>query len=338
MGHCYQQLQEWERSEINRLLCLGRSRAEIGRQLGRDRSTIHREIGRNTLPRAGPRLERRGRPRAIYRPVAAERRAQRLRHTRRGTKIGRLSQLGAHIRDHLAMGQSPEQIAGRLRLDQGRAMISHESIYRFIYSRAGRREKLHNHLAQAKSRRGRRARLGQTKPLIPDRISIHARPPEIKRDLAFGHWEADLMHFGRTGLSALVLTEQKSRFLLATRQLGKKSITTAANIKRLLDRLPAAAAASLTFDNGGEFAAHRSLGISTYFCDPHSPWQKGAVENAIGRLRRILSQPKSFDTQSDDPFDTLIASHNNTPRKCLRFRTPMEAFLSQIQTSVALDL
>jgi IS30 family transposase len=336
MGHCYQQLQEWERSEINRLLCLGISRAEIGRRLGRDRSTVHREIERNARPRAGPRIERRGRPCAVYQPTSAERRAQRLRHARRGTKIGRLSQLGEHIRDHLAMGRSPEQIAGRLRREKGRAVISHESIYRFIYSRIGRIEKLHNHLAQSKSRRGRRARLGQSKPLIPNRISIHERPPEIKRDLAFGHWEADLMHFGRTGLSALVLTEQNSRFLLAMPQHGKKSLTTAANIKRLLDPLPAVATASLTFDNGGEFAAHRSLGVSTYFCDPHSPWQKGAIENAIGRLRRSPLQPDKF--QSDDTFDEIVARHNNTPRKCLDFRTPTEAFLNQIQTSVALDL
>jgi IS30 family transposase len=187
MGHHYGQLLEWERSEIYRLLSAGVSQSEIGRRLERSTSTISREIARNRLPRKG------------YQPVAAERQALVRRHARRTSKIKRLSQLEEHIRDHLAMGQSPEQIAGRLRRVEDRFSISHESIYRFIHSPAGRKEKLHNYLAQAKSRRGRRARLGQRKPLIPDRVSIQDRPRSIKRDLRFGHWEADLMIFSRGG-------------------------------------------------------------------------------------------------------------------------------------------
>jgi transposase, IS30 family len=210
MGHHYEQLRESERNEIYRLLSAGVSQSEIGRRLGRSKGTISREIARNRLPRDG------------YQPFAAERRAKRRRHAGRTSKIKRLSQLEEHIRDHLAMGQSPEQIAGRLRLVEDRFSISHESIYRFIHSPAGRKERLHNFLAQAKSRRGRRARLGQRKPLIPDRVSIRDRPPFIKLDLPFGHWEGDLMTFGRGGGNALVLTEQKSRFILAARQNRKE--------------------------------------------------------------------------------------------------------------------
>jgi IS30 family transposase len=319
MGHHYEQLREWERNEIYRLLSAGFSQSAIGRRLRRSSSTISREIGRNYLPRQG------------YQPVAAERRAQRRRHARRTGKIKRLSQLEEHIRDHLAMGQSPEQIAGRLRRVDDRFSISHESIYRFIHSAAGRRERLHNYLAQAKSRRGRRARLGQRKPLIPDRVSIHDRPPSIKLALPFGHWEGDLMTFSRAGGNALVLTEQRSRFILAARQAGKKSLTTAATIKRLLKRTPKPAKASITFDNGGEFAAHKSLRLDTYFCDPHSPWQKGAVENAIGRLRRDLPRKTRPGDHSEDDFDSIIAIHNDTPRKCLGFQTPAEAFQRELK-------
>lgn len=319
MGHQYEQLREWERGEIYRLLSAGVSQSEIGRCLQRSTGTISREIRRNRGPRGG------------YEPVSAERRAYRRRHARRLSKIKRLSQLEEHVRDHLAMGQSPEQIAGRLRLIEDRFSISHESIYRFIHSPAGRKEQLHNYLAQAKSRRGRRARLGQRKPLIPDRVSIHDRPPAIKLDLPFGHWEGDLMTFSRAGGNALVLTEQKSRFILAARQTGKKSLTTAATIKRLLHRTPTSAKASITFDNGGEFAGHKSLKLDTYFCDPHSPWQKGAIENAIGRLRRDLPRKTQPGDHSDADFNNIIATHNETPRKCLGFQTPAEAFRREIR-------
>jgi IS30 family transposase len=318
MGHHYEQLHEWERNEICRLLSAGVSQAEIGRRLQRSCSTISREVRRNRSARHG------------YQPSLAEHQAYRRRHARRLSKIERLSQLEEHIRDRLAMGQSPEQIAGRLRREQDRLSISHESIYRFIHSPAGRRERLHNYLAQAKSRRGRRARLGQRKPLIPDRVSIHDRPDAIKQTLLFGHWEGDLMNFRRAGGNALILAEQKSRLILAARQSGKKSLATATTIHRLLKQAPKAAAASITFDNGGEFAAHKSLGLDTYFCDPHSPWQKGAVENAIGRLRRFLPRTTVLNLQPDILFDRIIALHNHTPRKCLGFKTPAEAFQAEI--------
>jgi transposase, IS30 family len=206
------------------------------------------------------------------------------------------------------MGHSHEQIAGRLRRDDHSLAISPESIYRFIHSPKGRKEKLHNYLAQAKSRRGRRARLGQSKPMIPNRVSIHERPAEVKRALPFGHWEGDLMIFSRSGGNALVLTEQKSRFILAAKQTGKKSLPTAAAIRRLFKSMPKQALASITFDNGGEFAAHKSLRLDTYFCDPHRPWQMGAVENAIGRLRRPLPRKTKPGDASGHGFDRIIAT------------------------------
>jgi transposase, IS30 family len=325
MGRYYEQLQEWERAEIFRLRSAGISQSEIGRRLGRSKSTISRETRRNSSPRGG------------YQPVAAERMALRRRHARRGSKIKRLSQLEKHVRDHLAMGQSPEQIAGRLRLVEDSFSISHESIYCFIHSPAGRRERLHRFLAQGKSRRGRRARPGQRKPLIPDRISIQARPSSIKSNLSFGHWEADLMSFGRGAGNALVLTEQSSRFVLAAHQTSKKSLTTAAAIRRLLKPIPELAKLSITFDNGGEFAAHKSLKLDSYFCDPHSPWQKGAVENAIGRLRRFLPRTIKPGELSNSLFNAIITRHNHTPRKCLGFQTPAELFRRQTQNIVALD-
>ena len=91
---------------------------------------------------------------------------------------------------------------------------------------------------------------------------------------------------------------------------------------------------SITFDNGTEFAQHHllndQLAIRTFFCDPHSPWQKGAVENAIGRLRRYLPRKTNLDTIDHDSLDTSIAAYNNTPRKCLDFKTPAEVFSAKL--------
>lgn len=329
MGQQYEQLRESERAEIFRLREAGMTLSAIGRHLERSCSTIGREIKRN------------GMNGEIYHAVAAERLALRRRHARPGTKIERSSRLQDHIRKSLAMGHSPEQISGRLERDKSSLSISHESIYRFVHSGKGRQEKLHNYLAQRKSRRGRRARLGQSKPLIPDRVDIDERPSAIKQELLFGHWEADLMGFAKRRNPMLVLIEHRTRYILAVRQDNKTSQHTAKMIRKLLSAMPGQARLSVTFDNGGEFAAHKTLGMSTYFCHPHSPWQKGAVENTIGRLRRALPRSTLIAELGEAQIAARIDQCNNTPRKCLAFQTAAEAMEAQIKSlkpAVALDV
>jgi IS30 family transposase len=289
--------------------------------IGRNKGTISRELRRNALPRGE------------YVPVSAERIALSRRYQKRRSKIERSSWLLETVRDQLiAMGRSPEQIAGRLELDEGKPIISHESIYRFAHSKTGRKENLHRYLPQAKAKRGRRARR-DGKPLIPNRVSIHDRPAHIAARQEFGHWEGDLMAFSKPGSNNIVLAERKSRYILAARQPDKTAATTTTSMRDLLLNLPQPAKQSVTFDNGGEFAQHASLGLPTYFCDPHSPWQKGTVENSIGRLRRDLPRSTSPTDHSENDFHDIIASHNHTPRKCLGFKTPAETFLHEINQS-----
>ncbi len=326
MGKHYEQLTESERCEIFRLHATGISQAEIGRMIGRNKGTISRELRRNALPRGD------------YMPLSAERIALSRRYQKRRSKIERSSWLLETVREQLiAMGRSPEQIAGRLELDQGKPVISIESIYRFAHSRLGRKENLHRYLPQGKARRGRRAKKDR-KPLIPNRISIHDRPDVIAARQEFGHWEGDLMAFSRPGHNNLVLTERKSRYILAARQPDKTAATTTASLTALFFLWPKHAKRSITFDNGGEFVGHSSLGVPTYFCDPRSPWQKGTVENSIGRLRRDMPRPTQPTDHTQDDFDDIIATHNETPRKCLGFRTPTEVLLSEINQNVALDV
>ncbi len=163
MGQSYGQLSEQERCAIFRLHAGGISRGEIARHLGRHKSTIGRELRRNALPSG-------------YQPVAAERMARARRW--RGTKIERSSQLRATVDDQLiAMGRSPEQIAGRLEREQGKPVISHESIYRYIYSPLGRRQKhCLQQLLQCFSVHWLRVEGTYGSPTLDHVEKLHARP------------------------------------------------------------------------------------------------------------------------------------------------------------------
>src|SRR5512143_2615045 len=195
MGAKYEQLDLDERIEVARLDEAGTSRRQIGRMIGRSASTVGRELRRNTLSRGG------------YKPASADRIA--LSRRRRLSRIERVSPLRSHVCDRLAMGWSPEQIAGRLEQEGSEHRISHESIYRFIYRPRLRREKLHRFLPRAKATRGRRYFKRRRDP-IPGRTSIHERPRAVETREQFGHWEGDLMHFRTQRGNLLTLCERKT--------------------------------------------------------------------------------------------------------------------------------
>lgn len=152
--------------------------------------------------------------------------------------------------------------------------------------------------------------------------------------------EADYMLFSKSGQSLLVAHERQSRYTLLTRPPDRKAHSTAAWLTEMLDRIPASLRKTLTVDNGTEFAFHYhltdQLGIDTFFCDTHSPWQKGGIENAIGRLRRRLPRKTDLAAISQIDIETIIHAYNQTTRKCLDFKTPAEAFC-ELQSTVALQ-
>ncbi|HYN46683.1 MAG TPA: IS30 family transposase [Allosphingosinicella sp.] len=217
---------------------------------------------------------------------------------------------------------------------------SAESIYRHAYSADGRRAGLPRLLAQRKSKRGRRRRNGAREPSIPNRTPIHQRPTKAHLRSQFGHWEGDLMHFRRQRDILLTLQERRSRLTLARRLLSKDADLTASAIAAELSGLPAKARRTITHDNGGEFARHEAvtgrIGLRAYFCDPHSPWQRGGIENANGLLRRDLPRKTSLAGYTDADIDDVIWNLNSTPRKCLGYRTPIEAFAANL--GVALEM
>jgi transposase, IS30 family len=322
MGRSYAQLSLEDRCEISRLQANGCSIRQIAAALDRAPSTIAREVKRNSGRRVG------------YKPSYADEQARARRWS--GSRLERQPDLRNTVLDHLKRGWSPEQIAGRLERDNRRALISHESIYRFIHAQIARTNdyRWRLYLPRAKSKRGFRGRRGGSPAsFIHGRIPISERPQVVADRSRAGDWEADLMLFAKYGQAILTLHERHSRILLATRPPNKAADPIAEQLVGLFAGLPQPLRQTVTFDNGTEFAYHfrlHRLAMATFFCDPHAPWQKGGIENAISRIRRFIPRKIDLATLSDDHFHALIAAYNNTPRKCLDFQTPAEIFLAQL--------
>jgi IS30 family transposase len=318
----YSQITLEERCNIAHLQASGSSIREIATTLDRSPSTISREIKRNS--------DSKGR----YRPLYADQQGFARRWT--GSKLDRDPELREHVLNRLSSGFSPEQIAGKLALDTGRSCISYETIYRFIYAQITRTKdyRWRHLLPRAKSKRGWRGRGGGSSvSFIAHRKPLNERPKEADDRKTPGHWEADYMLFSKYGQSVLTLYERRSRILIATRQPSREAKPTAKAIKDILAPLPPAWRQTVTFDNGTEFARHYDLhgiGVKTFFCEPRKPWQKGGVENSIGRLRRHLPRKTDLDTVSKDRFENILRSYNNTPRKCLGYRTSAEIFQKEV--------
>jgi len=322
MGNRYSQISIEERCELARLQAAGTSIRQIAASLDRAPSTIARELKRNSSPTTG------------YKPSYAHERAR--SHRWVGSRLDRDSGLRDHVLSRLDQGFSPEQVPGRLAHEQGEPVISHETIYRFIYAQIIRTNDFswRHYLPRAKSKRGWRGRKGGSPArLIHLRRPISERPEEANDRATPGHWEGDLMLFGVHKQPVLALHERHSRLLIAARPPSKHADPMAQIMAKILASLPAPWRQTVTFDNGTEFARHHrlhALGIQTFFCDTHSPWQKGGVGNAIGRMRRTLPRKTDLAAVTNQRFNELVRAYNNTPRKCLGYLTPAEVLWDQV--------
>jgi IS30 family transposase len=235
---------------------------------------------------------------------------------------------------------SPEQIAAWLKHtypDDPSWHVSHETIYRtlFIQSRGALKRELLAHLRRrGRLRRARVPRLTSIGPLA-DAISIRERPASVEDRAVPGHWEGDLLLGGRqTQIATLV--ERRSRYVMLVRMPTKSAPVVAAALARQIQRLPQHLRRSLTWDRGRELAAHRDLTLATdmqvYFCDPHSPWQRGSNENTNGLLRQYFPKGTNLAQYSQATLDAVAHELNERPRKTLGFQTPA-AMLDQIVAS-----
>jgi IS30 family transposase len=320
----YSHLTAEERDRLADLRAGGASLRAISRALGRAASTISREIRRNALESGA------------YRPHVAEG-AYMLRRQRRA-RLETDAKLAAYVTDRLTEGWTPEQIAGRLRLgiERGLRAVCAETIYGWIYrarQKAGRLWRyLTRHHARRRKRHGRASR-----DTIAEKTHISQRSDDADARATVGHWEADLV-ICRRSRPILVLHERKTRITLMARLAGKTAAETVAAMMATFRRLDPRMRASVTFDNDTCFARHMllrgMLSATTYFCDAYASWQKGGIENANGRIRRWLPRGADLDTISEDDIQEIAMTINLTPRKCLGYRSPVEAFHSELGKDV----
>ena len=237
----------------------------------------------------------------------------------------------------LEAGWSPQRIAGRLKQEApDQPSVCHETICRHVHGPEGREDGLYRHLPKARRRRGSRYGRKPRAASIPRERWIGSRPAEVERRETFGPWEGDLLVLRREHGKANVtsLLERKSRLTFLLPNEDKRSAADAAGIADALRPPPEDARRTVTFDRGSEFAAYpqldRELAVASYFRDPHSPWQKGAVENANGRVRRFLPRESAPEALSRARLRRLADRLNDTPRRCLGYRTPREVFQEQL--------
>lgn len=310
-----------ERAEIRVGLEAGRSLREIARRLGRSGSTISREVNAHG-------------GRTAYRPMAAHRQAFERARRPKQTKIAGNDELRAAVTADLERLWSPQQIACRLRHvfpDRPEMWVSHETIYKSLYvqGRGELRRELARCLRTGRATRRPRGRAG-TRGRIPDMVNISERPPEAEDRAVPGHWEGDLI-MGANNRSAIgTLVERSTRFVILL-HLGddKTAEHVATQMAAAISSLPDTLQRSITWDQGKEMTRHAEFtvdtGVPVYFCDPHSPWQRGSNENTNGLLRQYF--PKGTDLSVHTPADLQAAadSLNGRPRQTLGWMTPSEA-------------
>lgn len=310
-----------ERQIIYDLKQQGISKAKIAKQLNRHRSTIHREIARHQ-------------DQGVYHPLIAEHRALESRTKHRLSRIEKYHTLRGYVMHHLKRGWSPEQIAGRLKRKKSKYIICHETIYRFIY-----RKKNRKYFLLLPNKKPKRYRQFARKPQVcrfGNKRIITERYNYIDKRFHYGHWEGDRIEFkGERSAAVTTLVERKTRLVVLIKNADKKSSLVMSDILNKFHNAPVVFCKTITFDQGSEFAKfallERKLECKVFFCHKHSPWEKGANENMNGRVRRHLPFHLNVNEIGQELLDELSNTLNNTPRKCLDFKTPRELFLKHFK-------
>jgi len=317
-----------ERRVIEDMLNAKMPVSKIAVELGRHRSSVYREIKRNRFADDElPYLN--GYYGMVAQKAARDRRARR-------RKLIRFPELRKAVIAQMMEGWSPEQIAGRLQFEGRRPRVSDETIYTYVFGPDGQSAELARHLpSRRKKRQPRYARRPSGLVFPPDR-SIHQRPDHVKIRETFGEWEGDLMIFERAQGNANIasLVERKTRFAVLFRNNERSTTHLMNRLMTVMEPLPQPARRSITFDRGIEFRNWRKLepgiGTEVWFCDPQAPWQKGSVENLNKRARRYLPRDTPVAALSNRNMRAICDRLNGTPRKCLGWRTPTEAFREEM--------
>lgn len=310
-----------EREEISRGIMAGCSMREIARHLERAPSSISREIARHGGMSG-------------YRALNADERAWRHARRPKACLLARNDALCQLVTHKLLIDWSPQQISGWLKQaysDDAAMQVSHETIYRslFVQARGALKKELTAHLRRGRSmRRNRRAMSQATKRgSIQDAVCIRERPAQVEDRAIPGHWEGDLLCGDATSQIA-TLVERQSRFVMLVKTPSKNSAQVVAALSKQIRKLPTQLRGSLTWDRGFELARHKDFTLATnmqvYFCDPHSPWQRGSNENTNGLLRQYLPKGQDVSNVTQRQLDFIANRLNQRPRKTLGYNTPAQ--------------
>ncbi len=287
----YRRVTVTERRLIRMWRQVGFGQREIARRLGRSASTVCREIARNTGGNC-------------YLPEQAHRKAQ--ERARRPGPRRFTEEVRRDAEMRLRGRWTPEMICGRAQLE-GRARVCKETIYKHIYADAKAGGDLCKCLPHAHRKRRRRCPRddGRRRGVIPSRRMIDERPCEAETRATVGHWEGDLVQGANKSGYLVTLVERCTRWALVGRTMSKEARAVAATICRMLGAMPRASRASLTLDNGREFARHErmaaKLGMDIFFAHPYHSWERGTNENINGLVRRLHPKKSSFASGGTAP-------------------------------------
>jgi transposase, IS30 family len=320
-----------DREELSRGLVAGNSLRQIAGRVGRAASTLSREVERNG-------------GRTAYRACHAERSAVRRARRPKPAKLALHSRLRREVERRLLERWSPQQIAARLVFDypdDTTMRVSHETIYRtlFVQARGALRKELTACLrTQRTQRRSHKRTEHSGTGRIRDMVRISERPSEVEDRAIPGHWEGDLL-MGKAGKSAIgTLVERSSRYVvLVSLPDGRTAPHVRAALTRQLTRLPAELRRTLTWDQGKEMADHVRFSVDTnidvYFCDPHSPWQRGSNENTNGLLRQYFPKTADLSIYTRAELASVARQLNTRPRQTLGWKKPAEVFCRSVAST-----
>jgi IS30 family transposase len=279
---------------------------------------------------------KRGQTKRGYRASAGQRCADRARRDRRSAKLATSLRLRREVQAGLQRRESPRQIAGRLRIDfpdDPEMRVSTETIYQSLYvqARGGLKRELTGYLRTGRSQRKPRRRTGERRGRIPGMVNISQRPPEVEDRAVPGHWEGDLIMGSSASNSAVgTLVERATGFVMLLHLPdGYGALAVQDALVAKMSTMPEQLRLSLTWDQGRELTNHvqiaEATGLDIYFCDPHSPWQRGSNENTNGLLRQYLPKGKDLSFYGPGLLDNIAAELNSRPRERHGFHTPAEA-------------
>ena len=312
----YHQLTEEERYRIAALRQEGFSQSRIARHLGRAPSTISRELSRNSSRWDGS-----------YRPSKAQERTNgRRSRSRRNTRFDRED--WKRVERLLRRQWSPEQTAGLLRRS-GELLISHETIYRYVWNDRARGGSLAQHLRGARKRRRKRYGRYDSRGRLAGKRHISTRPSFIERRRQVGHWEIDTVMGAGNTHCIMTLVERATGYLLITKLRSRNAGELARTASQLIQRHPGKFK-TITADNGTEFHSYKSIeattGVKFYFATPYHSWERGTNENTNGLIRQYLPKRTSMAKVTQRDCDRIAMKLNTRPRKRYAFKTPKEIF------------